>query len=82
MNQTVRRRFGCFKVFDSTSAQSSLLSFVVCGQQNIPHNPEAATVGGFQGRRMNQVTKQMTCPKSAFLNELCLGLVSLGCSWD
>lgn len=24
--------FGCFKVFDLTSAQSSLLSFVVCGQ--------------------------------------------------
>lgn len=23
--------FGCFKVFDLSSAQSSLLSFVVCG---------------------------------------------------
>lgn len=50
MNQTVRGRFGYFKVFDLTLAQSSLLSFVVCGQQNIPPQPSARYCGRISGK--------------------------------
>lgn len=48
--------FGCFRMFDVTLAQSSPLWTV--GNIKSLHSLDSATAGGFQVRKVNQVTSR------------------------